>query len=273
VVAVAIQVAACLFPSFEGFGGGGGGEDAARSEGTVDAPGDVGGDAAGGPDADATTPLSCAEAVGDPDVFLCEDFEMGLNPALWSQVESEGGTSAIDTTHAHRGTHALHSHVNAVVTSATVDTAIKDNTIALPPTFYFRAFVFFPPPVAPSGTVEFLGLVQNNAKYDGIDLDLRDGRLGTGTTLPAPAFFGSSLVFPIGEWVCVEWQVTWGDAGVVRTWVDAGEVAALHREPVPIPVPQIVAVGLGAFPAQAQGPFDAWIDDVLIARRPVGCVE
>ena len=59
---------------------------------------------------EASGPVSCATA----GVLLCDDFENGLDTTKWPQVDQKNGTTVIDTSMAHRGTHALHMNSNAV---------------------------------------------------------------------------------------------------------------------------------------------------------------
>jgi hypothetical protein len=151
-----------------------------------------------------------------------------------------------------------------------VDTAIKDTT-PLPATFYLRAFVLFSGPTAPVGRVAFLSLVEPNAPdYDSVELDINGGKYGAGDSLFVPSSWASSLTIPLGTWVCAEWQVTSGDAGTVRAWMAGSEVTALARTGR-VPPPGIISVGLASAPPQPQGPYDAWIDDLLVSTQPIGC--
>src|SRR5579884_2740159 len=127
------------------------GDAAARVDAPPDAAVDAGIDATDGssatdakPAADASPdvaagPIACADA----GVLLCEDFENGLDATKWVNGGNVNGTAVVDTTQAHRGTHALHSISNALPGDAgpVNVTATIGHYVTVPSTVYIRMFL------------------------------------------------------------------------------------------------------------------------------------
>jgi hypothetical protein len=275
-----------LFPSFDGFGGGDAdaGDAAATDSGANDAvvlDGTTDGTTDGAADADATSPtdgndgasgaVPCAQARTLPGVLFCEDFETGtIDASRWTRQKNTGGATSADGTRVHRGAYALRSHVDAVVGNPTnAEATISNDVLPLPSTFFVRVFVYAASP-ATTGNENFVALVADDAPaYDSVDLILRNGVLGEDDTIGTGL---SASAFPLDRWVCVEWKVTSGSPGEMRTWIDGGEIAALHGTPN-VPLPKTLVLGIGIFPAPVGPAHDLWADDLLVSTQQIGCEE
>jgi hypothetical protein len=248
------------------FDAGDGSRDSSAGDASSDAPSDA-------TDA-ATGPVACATA----GVLLCDDFENGLDMTKWPQVDQTNGTTVVDTTMAHRGTHALHLTSN-VVTAGPIDIATSlEHFAVFPQTVYVRLFLALSSGLS-SAWPTFVVAQQSHSPYLGLQLELADtaGDLGLTDWASTPNFNRTSTTkFTMG-WQCVEWQIVQplNDAGMgqIDVWLDGSEVPALHVSSLPVPDLGDLGVGMSFFQAGVQPSYQMWIDDVFVDTAPVGCAK
>jgi hypothetical protein len=252
-------------------------------EGGVDtavegAPADAGGDAA------AACQTSGTE--------LCEDFESGaLDPKIWIQHATTGGSLVVDKQHVHGGAYALHVKLTAgAQQSAQIQDAVTFP--AMNNTFYTRAYFYFSPDLPADMMGGFheayllatgnndLGFVEaglgsaGNKQYVGYSEYYGDG---PDVHAHGPTFteFGpdsSTMVVP-KTWICLE-LMQGGDATTThrRVWVDGNELPEQVSDFSGRAPPQFSLMSIGVLQYhQTPTLTDVWIDDVRVSRARIGC--
>ncbi len=217
------------------------------------------------------TPEGC---VGEPlqcgaseDILLCESFEDGYAPQ-WDA----GALERIDTM-ANSGTFSARIALEPDARDQmdfVIDPPLSNGMLAL------RAFVRLPSAEAiEQWSILFEITASADAGTVRSSLDLRnDAGLLFVTFLSENAnLFGLDLLTP-GAWSCVELRIDLSDTdGAVELRVD--DVPVLTNGPGidTIPNDGVARIGVGGVSsAEHGGPTEYAIDDVVIARAPIGCV-
>ncbi|MEM6294553.1 MAG: hypothetical protein AAGA54_24985 [Myxococcota bacterium] len=208
-------------------------------------------------------PLQCGES---EDILLCESFEDGYAPQ-WDA----GALERIDTM-ANSGTFSARIALEPDARDQmrfVVDPPLADGILAL------RAFVRLPSAEAiEQWSILFEITGSSDAGTVRSSLDLRnDAGLLFVTFLSENAnLFGLDLLTP-GAWSCVELRIDLSDTdGAVELRVD--DVSVLTNGPGIDTVPNdgVARIGVGGISsAEHRGPTEYAIDDVVIARAPIGC--
>ncbi len=211
-------------------------------------------------------PLRCGE--GDPAVLLCEDFEgAGFSPA-W-----DGGS--LDTTAAFANSGSIAGEVTVAPDgrqqlSYQTPAPLTDGLLAI------RAFVRLPAADAvESWSILFEIIGGSDPGNERTSLDLRDqaGLLFV-TFLATGANLGGNDLLTPGAWTCVELRLTLSDtAGSMELRVDDQTVLVNGPGVDTVPVDGVARIGVGAVASPIHaGDTTYAIDDIVIARAPIGCV-
>jgi hypothetical protein len=80
----------------------------------------------------------------------------------------------------------------------------------------------------------------------------------------------SQTKIPVGEWACIEWEVSQGGAhGDLRVRLNGAELTDAAMTNVPLIT--IEEFWFGLYPETAPGPIDLWYDEIAIDSKPIGC--
>jgi hypothetical protein len=212
----------------------------------------------------------CAQA----GALLCDGFEAGaIDRSIWTGVGNRteaGATAMVVGDRVARGAYALHVTLPATSTN-TLDVIanIAESSTFPRSAFYLREFIY----LSGGNTVELGGLLDGT--------NSRTFTLGLQGGFPVIAdyghnFFGpSQLAVPMDRWVCLELQLDFSSAsgGVVGLRVDDQPVVDLSATHVMPPLSSPFAlVGVGVHLYHSATPtIEAWIDELVIDDKPIGC--
>ena len=234
--------------------------------------------------ADLATPPSPDLAVGPvvcpTNVLLCDGFEGGsISTALWDDgVTQTSSTVTIDTTHVHRGQHALHVHTNIVATNGSAEASIGETHTFSPPgaTFWARAFYYLPSSTS-MATATLLDATQASTPFNDVALAIDHDALSIYNGFNGGSYVASTTpLVPLDSWVCIEWEVYTGTPNQLHVWVNGQPVPALDlTQPTTAATPiGRFSVGLALYPPNTSPiALDAWIDDVIFDHAPIGCAK
>jgi hypothetical protein len=211
------------------------------------------------------TPSSCASS----GFILCDGFEgTAINTATWTPwVSTPGGSVAIDSSRAYRGSSSLHAHLDPNGAHATLYTPL-----AFPPgDLYLRAFLYVPDGVPAAGPT-LVTLVQKSSPYEMEQLTL-DPSFGVYDTTGS-RYQAGSITMPTGSWFCVEWQVHFdATAGYTNLWLN-GSASSFSpsgtENTSPSPFYYYTRIGLELSPTS---PLDVWIDELAANATRIGCTN
>jgi hypothetical protein len=228
------------------------------------------GGAGGGNGFGLAGPSRCATA----EVAFCEDFENGLNAAVWTTTRNGDATIAVDGVHAARGTNALH-----VRTAAGNGFAyIKENR-SFPATnniLYGRMFVWFDDDITTDGhfsLAEGAGTGTSGvSRFGG-----QNKEFGVGTDGGASGDWTDrdNKLIPSKTWICAEFELK-GDTHEFHVWWDDVERTALRSGPsrhANFTMPQFNSLWFGWWMYNMVEPQDLWIDEIAVDFKPIGCAR
>jgi hypothetical protein len=250
------------------------------------------GDACSGISIDMSTPsdLSGTDLSGQAPgcsaagaVRLCEDFETGAPATYWTK-STTNGTLAVDSTHAHSGSYALHLHVNATNgTQSSAGALLSQSTTfsASDPTtgdLWVRAYYYFDMDAVPKQPVLFW-LGTDSAPYGFVTFQLDEG---APTTFDAYQSTGTSYLksnsvqVPVRRWTCLMLHVVQAQSGSVHMFVDGKEVTdavlmATTTSTAPVRSLEISFSYPTAVSVPTSPPLDVWVDDIVFDRNAIGC--
>jgi hypothetical protein len=237
--------------------------------GDLTPPGDLG---------DGGVPASCATA----GVRLCEDFESGvLNAARWTKVIENTASVDIDATFAYRGTHSLKAHLGGAMLNGQAAAMISHRMSFPRDPLHARMFVFVPVS-APLASLQMVRFDQDSNPFGGLGLELTENRKLTNYdyNFPVKHFTDeSATVVPLGQWVCIEWQVApvaqadAGASGITKVFVDGTELVDQRMSGIFVgPGPLELAVfGLDSVVSSPVSAPEMWIDEIAMDDKPIGC--
>jgi hypothetical protein len=276
-----------------GAGAAGNADDGAAGTGGVTDGGST--DVASGADAAPTTG-ACGGAL------FCDDFDSyaasGNPGGMWKTSTQAGGTLSVDTTHAHSGKNAVHvmNPGGAAFERAFMSLEGAPLFPLAHNTFFGRMMIYVTK--VPANTVHwtiiqgegskvpgFPDLTQAVYRYGGqingnqlmSNYDTQPGRL-------SDCAQRSKVAVPENKWACVEWRFD-GELKELDLWLDGAIIPALSVRQKAVPTqgacqnaaysgiwepPTFDSIRLG-WQHYQQGPGEAWIDDVAIDTKRVGC--
>jgi hypothetical protein len=234
--------------------------------------------------ADLAAPPSPDLAVGPvvcpTNVLLCDGFEgASVSTTLWDDgVTQTNATVTLDTTHVHRGQHALHVHTNVVATNGSAEATIGETHTFSPPgaTFWARAFYYFPSSTS-MATATLLDATQSATPFDDVALAIDHDALSIYNGFNGGSYVASTTpLLPLDSWVCIEWEVDTGTPNQLHVWIDGQPVPALDLTQPTTATPAIgrFSIGLAVYPPNTSPmALDAWVDDVIFDQAPIGCAK
>jgi hypothetical protein len=238
--------------------------DACRASGPTD-----GGDASvgdGAPTDAALGPPTCAQA----GVLLCEGFENGLDPQNKWNPGATNGSVTVETTRAHRGSHSLHLHSNAVGANVPAQAQLLEQwTFPLVGALYVRVYAYVT--IAHDGQL-LMGLQQAMNPFHGAYLYAGSTQVTFWDDASQTGAGGGA--FPLNQWVCVEFELS-STLGA-HVWLDDPQVEVLSAPAASTAFsPALGQLTLGGFYSSAAGSpaVDLWIDDVIVDPNPIGCAK
>jgi len=250
------------------------GEQPAPMDGGPDDLGDLGADA-GPPDGgDGGAQPSCQGL----SVALCEDFEGGGLNTSWQQVQN-GGTVTVDAVHVHRGTRAMHVHVDELASNGVAGVHILEHASfgIQPGDFHARAY-FYLTSALPNTPVALIEAQQAASPYSPINFQINNHHYSMYDHFALMNGYTESALGPSpNQWICVEWAVHVAQTGAMITQVNGLTLTddEIHDTTSASPnVGQLwVGVELTNGDATPMPAFDLWVDDIIIDHLPIGCDE
>ncbi|HEX8796335.1 MAG TPA: hypothetical protein VF765_35535 [Polyangiaceae bacterium] len=217
---------------------------------------------------DAPPPPPCATGV-----LFCDGFEQGLG--AWPQIEQTNGTIGLDTTHVHRGAHAIRAHENAITQPGGNPNVTIDHTQTWPSHFWVRFFVYAPSPFPPSDAA-LLNLIDGaNNNKPGLQLYLSSDSANVSMTTYNTGDdqnWGSSTTSLLDQWVCFELEADVPN-GVLNISMNGTDLTDLDQTGLTLPSPDVTKLGLGFYNPNTQGAYDVWFDDIIVDSQPIGCTK
>ena len=208
-------------------------------------------------------PLHC----GDPAVLICEGFEDPAYAPQWSdpgvarsdvQVHSGGWAGWVDVAPDARQQLELR-----------LDTPLTDGMLAV------RTFVWLPAVDTVevwSILFEIFGDTEAGSERYSVDLRPQAGLMFVSLLTLEATVLGNDLLVP-QTWACVEMRVSLSDGrGEVELRVDDVPVLANGPGIDTIPVDGVSNIQIGGIGApEHSGPTQYGLDDIVVARAPIGC--
>jgi hypothetical protein len=253
-----------------------------------------------GGNADATTDGPTVDPCAT--ALFCDNFDSYNAPGnpggMWKTSVQAGGTVSVDTAHARSGTKAVHvvNPGGAAYERAFISLEgapifpISHNTI------FGRMMIYVTR--VPSNTVHWTMIQGEGTKVAGFpnitDAVYRYGGQINGNRLMAnydtvpggqsDCAQRSQVPVPMNTWACVEWRFD-GELKELDFWLDGTIIPALSVRRIAMPSagacqnaswsgvwepPTFEAIRVG-WQHYQQGPGEAWIDDVGIDTKRLGC--
>jgi hypothetical protein len=226
-------------------------------------------DAPSPPDANDAGAAPCS----DGGFVFCDGFEQGITH--WTQTTVSGGTVTVDSTHVHRGTHALHAHLEPITEAGTGAYAYVQQIQTWPNHVFARFFAYQPSPLPPSPG-NLIELLQASSPYAGIQVVINppSGSLAMDTwgTGQDQGWDSDSGATTMDEWMCFEVEVD-STAETSHLYLNGTEVTDLDQTNLGLPQLGNLGVGLSFYKPSLQGAADTWIDDVAVSGTRIGCAE
>jgi hypothetical protein len=210
-----------------------------------------------------------------PGHFLfCDGFEQGL--ANWTGSSNVGGQASVDSIHVYRGAKALHSHLDALAVGASATALVtKYGSTPWPTHVFTRLFAYVPSPYPPSGE-GLLDIDHLVSPFAGIGLLLLPPSAGLGmltfNTSPNQNWRSTTTSSALDQWVCFEVEVD-TTAETSHLYMNDAEVTDLMHTGLALPQLGLTNVGLSVSGGSAQGPTDAWLDEVAVDSARIGCAN
>jgi hypothetical protein len=251
--------------------------------------------ASGQPDtgADVAPPDPCAGRI------ICDDFEKdttGQSPrAPWS-IELAKGTAVVDETRAVSGKRSVKVSIEATSSNDTYRQAMMAITgaplIPLVNNTVYGRFMVYTDRI-PDSTVHWtfasghgpIGNLSAVYNYGGMGGLMANYYKNTSPN-PTDCWQTKNQTFPTGAWTCVGFEFD-GPNNEMHFWLNGTEVPELHvlgnaKTAQTCTVASVdgrwlaptfdnVSVGWESYQNDTAGAHDAWIDDVILDDKPIGC--
>jgi hypothetical protein len=193
-------------------------------------------------------------------VLLCENFEAPLDSQKWINTDLLG--FATDTLQSIHG-KALHVHL----ATGDDDVRLKAN-VPLPETTFTRFFVYIPTgPFKTRNAEETLAMVVvPTANYDNLSVRMGGAQRtwGFANGLDKTYPFSTTFTFEFDRWLCVEWEIS---PNRMKLTVNGRASNLPEQQQTMAAIQELFGWGGAA----ATEPMDLWMDEIVIAKEPVGC--
>jgi hypothetical protein len=209
-------------------------------------------------------------------VLLCEDFENGLDSAVWTTLAKAGdGTAVIDDMHAFRGTKALHIKTTTVVRAQAAISETKTFPIANN-VLFARMYLWFD---TFTTNVHFTlaEVPQTAAGLAWIRFGGQFGKFGVGTDHGASKDWlqPDTVPVPTKKWTCIEFEFK-GDTNEFHVWQDDVARPALDTgatKKAGFTMPPFTSLWFGWQTYSNEAPGEYWIDEIAVDSKPIGCAK
>jgi hypothetical protein len=211
-------------------------------------------------------PASCEGSTA----ILCEDFELDDDFAGWDlhvggHTLSSGDVER-DSTHGH-GEGALHSWAD-FQDNLTAWGWIERSIPTTEPDLFVRANVYVPAASINEWFVLFA--LNENDGYASLGLGLEGDTLSTVGWGETHQGVADTEPFPTDQWVCLEFQLHYGDSNWFSAWRD--EELIVDQTPVTADQAVFDSIFFGLYGGNNEfGIVEFWVDDIVIDDQQVGC--
>jgi hypothetical protein len=228
---------------------------------------------AAAPPADATDPLtSCLQRY--PTALLCEDFEgpVPAQPSRYSTEVSSGAALMAATAQVHGGARALQASVPQAGTYARY--AFVFPTPLASGSLHLRWWVYLPSTWKTNGWL--ITMQAGGPGSDKISADVDPGDAWQLADNVQPNMFPTSAAGAVARdrWLCLELGITIGKSGTGRAELrlnDAQILSTLGTNSIPSGGGFTYATFGISHSSGLTAPATVYVDDVVIARDPIGC--
>lgn len=214
-------------------------------------------------------PSLCAALGG----VLCEGFEDATVGSAWDVFVPN---AAYERTSGRAARGAASGHFALAAAGATGRTygELGAPTVPATGTVAARAFFFLPtaPPYAAS---RLLAVRQTEGAFRHIQLGFAGGTLALHSSITGTNRV-SAVALPTGRWFCLELEVTYGQPGTVRSYLDGAELTALRLDETTAASPPTSGFYLGLAiddPGTPAPAYEYWVDEVAFDTTRVGCAR
>jgi hypothetical protein len=216
---------------------------------------------------------ACDACAHSPRTALCDNFEAGIDPSLWSSLQ-QSGTVTLDGNRAHRGRSSLWFHGDQVAAGIPrVAVLHESRTMPLVDRLYVRAFVYVPS--SNTDAVAIFTAQQNTDGATGGIFFYADSPPGSRPTIQSwlDGSFAQGAAGPVGtdRWMCMEWELA--ATGDTAAWIDGQQIVSGQGYPT-MPNPPLTMLLLGFIFDSTdtdRAAKDLWMDDVIVDTQPIGC--
>jgi hypothetical protein len=232
--------------------------------------------------------------------LYCDNFDSYTAPGnpggMWKVSTQSGGTLSVDTTHAYSGKNAVHVMDPGTVSFERAFMSLEGAPIfpLANNTMFGRMMIYVTR--VPTGTVHYSLISGEGSMVPGFP-NLTQAVYRYGAQINGNQFLAqydtvpssdcaqrSQVAVPQNRWACIEWRFD-GELKEMDFWLDGTIVPALSvRRMAPNgsaacqnrawsgiwEPPTFDAIRLG-WQHYQQGPGEAWIDDVAIDAKRIGC--
>jgi hypothetical protein len=248
--------------------GGGGSTGGGDSGGGAGGGGAGGGGSSGGGGNDGGDPTSCLSRgtfTCPAGALLCDGFDEEAFKPDWLVEATNGSITDIDSGCIYDGTRSVHALLDALAANETGHAQITTADAGMPSSLYVRVFVRVDTADAPATILMVLRQAQPNTGQ--IQLNYSSGAVSFDGTVAVPP---GSYAFPIGRWVCVEWNVQMGSPNTTGFSLD--NVAALDGGFTLSSLGRVVlGAQVAAHSSEITTQTSVWFDDLVISEGPIGC--
>lgn len=214
--------------------------------------------------ADAAAQPNCARYGANA---LCNDFEDGGALGLpWHLT----GAGALAFDRAHGGTASLHLAPPAPDGTNWLFSQLRTSSAAaLSPLkdLYVRAWVYLESAPQGDATIQLFQVMRQTFQVFAVILTPTSVSVWNGVARGGGE--NRTVGLPIGRWAC--WEIADVMTGTTGWSLSLDGVSVLQATQATQSSFDSVRVGVYLPPAQAQPQIRAWIDDVVISDRPIGC--
>jgi hypothetical protein len=201
--------------------------------------------------------LTCGEASGE---LACHTFE-GEDPA-WMPLTA-GGVAVIDASDAAGGESSLRATVAAGGTKA-----VRSRSVSAADRYYSRFWAKVPTGSNTSG-LSILRLGEPVEPFLGVNVEIAGGMLGAAVQTGNVYVYPTPM--PIGQWVCLEFELLVNDTGG-RVVVRMDGTTVVDRDALdtrPAGGVGDVEIGLSYVDPTATSESVVLVDDLVVARDPL----
>jgi hypothetical protein len=227
--------------------------------------------------------------------ILCEDFERGsIDPTKWD-IQTKGGTVAVESMLAAHGKYAVQFHGQDLATTAQDYAFIitKNGPAELRVHHFGRAYFYITPKPRSGHTGMVFAGTTGFPKPTYLEVANINGgwQLGFVKLMGSPG--GEEVAYPPGQvpamtWSCLEWEFN-DEPDAMTLWVDSKQLGVFNDQDIAYPpghvpgspifdgkssglVGGFTDFGFGFYDWHPVNSFDLYYDDIVLDTKRVGCL-